>query len=306
MRILLTGVTGYVGAALAPRLRQDGHELRGLSRHPDAIDPALGAEPVAGDAVSGEGLPAAMEGVDVAYYLIHSMEPSSNGSFADRELRAAENFARAAESAAVTRIVYLGGPVPANGRISTHLRSRLAVEEALLTAARDSVAFRASIVIGARSRSFRFLVRLVERMPLLAVPAWKDNRTAPIDERDVIELLARAADSDAIGGQSLDARGREIVSYGELISRIRDLMLVGRPIVGLPHLTVTPIASRIASVIAGEEHELIGPLMESLDEDLLPRDDRAAELLGVRLHTLDAAIERSLRVWEASEPLRAR
>jgi uncharacterized protein YbjT (DUF2867 family) len=306
MKILLTGVTGYVGAALAPRLRRDGHELRGLSRRPELVGGALGLDALAGDAVSGRGLEAAMDGIEVAYYLIHSMEPSSDGAFAARELAAARNFARAAGQAGVRRIVYLGGPVPSSGRISGHLRSRLAVEEELLGAGGDSVAFRASILIGARSRSFRFLVHLVERMPVLALPAWRGNRTSPVDERDVIELLARAAASDAVGGQSLDARGPGIVSYGELIERIRDLMLVGRPVLSLPRLTLTPIASRIASVIAGEQHELIGPLMESLDEDLLPRDNRAAELLGVRLHSLDAAIERALRVWEASEPLRAR
>ncbi len=305
MRILLTGVTGYVGGALAPRLLRDGHELRGLTRRPDALA-ADGVELVRGDAISGAGLERAMDGVEVAYYLIHSMEPSADGSFAHRERASAENFAGAAQRAGVGRIVYLGGPLPAGGRISSHLASRLAVEAVLLEATPQSVAFRASIVIGARSRSFRFLVRLVERMPVLAVPAWKDNRTSPVDERDAVELLARAADSDRIGGQSLDIRGRDIVSYGELIERIRDLMLVGRPIVWLSRLTVTPIASRLAAVIAGERHELIGPLMESLDEDLLPRDDRAAELLGVRLHSLDAAIEHALHRWEAVESLRAR
>lgn len=187
-----------------------------------------------------------------------------------------------------------------------HLRSRLAVEQVLLEATPCSVAFRASIVIGARSRSFRFLVRLVERLPVLVVPGWGENRTSPVDERDAIELLARAATSEQVCGQSLDIRGAEVVSYGELIERIRDLMLVGRPTIGLGHLTVTPIASRVAAVIAGEQHELIGPLMESLGTDLLPRDDRTAELLGVRLHSLDAAIERSLRNWEAVESLRAR
>lgn len=304
MRILVTGVTGYVGAALAPRLQRDGHELRGMSRRADT--PQLGFDVVRADAVSGEGLERAMDGIDVAYYLIHSMEPSTDGGFGTRERRSAENFARAAERAGVGRVVYLGGPVPTGGRISAHLASRLAVEEVLLAATPGSVAFRASIVIGARSRSFRFLVRLVERMPVLAVPAWKDNRTAPIDERDAVELLARAAASDRVGGESLDIRGRDVVSYCELIERIREAMLVGRPIIGLSRLTVTPIASRIAAVIAGEQHELIGPLMESLDEDLLPRDDRAAELLGVRLHSLDAAIEHALRRWEEVEPLRAR
>jgi uncharacterized protein YbjT (DUF2867 family) len=306
MKILLTGVTGYVGATLAPRLLRDGHELRGMTRRPERAAEGLGFELVRADAVSGEGLERAMDGIEVAYYLIHSMEPSTDGAFGARECSSAENFARAARQAGVRRVVYLGGPVPASGRLSPHLASRVAVERVLLEATPDSVAFRASIVIGARSRPFRFLVHLVERMPLVPLPAWKDNRSAPIDERDMVALLARAATSDRIGGESLDIRSRDIVSYGELIERIRDLMLVGRPIIGFSHLTVTPIASRVAAVIAGEEHALIGPLMESLDEDLLPRDDRAAELLGVRLHSLDAAIEHALRQWEAVESLRAR
>jgi nucleoside-diphosphate-sugar epimerase len=182
----------------------------------------------------------------------------------------------------------------------------MAVERVLLEAMPESVAFRASIVIGARSRSFRFMVRLVERLPVLALPAWHPNRTQPIDERDVIEALARAATSDAVAGQSLDIAGRDVVSYGELIERIRFHMLVDRPTVSFNRITVTPIASRVASVVASETHELIGPLMEGLETDLLPRDERALALLGVRVHSLDAAIERSLREWERDEPLRAR
>jgi hypothetical protein len=107
-------------------------------------------------------------------------------------------------------------------------------------------------------------------------------------------------------GQSLDLGGPDEVTYGELIERIRDHMLLSRPTIGFKRLTLTPLASRISALIAGERHELIGPLMESLDQDLLPRDGRAAELLGVRLHSLDAAIEHALRQWEAIEPLAAR
>ena len=306
MKILVTGVTGYVGSTLTPRLLRDGHDVVGLTRRSGAGPGELGIPLVTGDAVSGQGLDRAFDGVEVAYYLIHSMEPSQDGAFSTRELAGAENFAAAARDAGVRRVIYLGGPVPASGEVSAHLRSRLAVEEVLLQATPCSVAFRASIVIGARSRSFRFLVRLVERLPVLVLPGWRENRTSPVDERDAIELLARAATSDHVCGESLDIRGAEVVSYGELIDRIRDLMLVSRPMLGLGNLTVTPIASRVAAVIAGEQHELIGPLMESLGTDLLPRDDRAAELLGVRLHSLDAAIERSLRNWEAVESLRAR
>ncbi|HEY8764695.1 MAG TPA: NAD-dependent epimerase/dehydratase family protein [Solirubrobacteraceae bacterium] len=306
MNVLLTGITGYIGSSLAPRLQRDGHEVRGLSRRPR--DDGNEIPILASDAVSGAGLEQALEGIDVAYFLIHSMETAaqSDGAFGERERAAAENFAAAAVAAGVRRIVYLGGLVPEGGPTSPHLKSRLAVEETLLSALPDSVAFRASIVIGARSRAFRFLVRLVERLPVLAVPAWHANRTQPIDERDMVELLARAATSDQVGGQSLDVGGPDVVSYGELIDTIRDHMLVDRPTFSFKRLTATPITSRLASAIAGEDPELIGPLMESLGSDLLLRDDRAAQLLGVRMHSLDAAIDRALRDWEAVERLAAR
>ena len=314
MNILVTGITGFVGASLAPRLERDGHAVRGLSRHPPLTPPAI---PIAaGDAVTGEGLADALTGIDVAYFLIHSMEPvvespSTDGARADvafgaRERTAAENFARAARAAGVQRIIYLGGLVPDGGPASAHLASRLAVEEILLGATRCSVAFRASIVIGAKSRSFRFLVKLVERLPVLAVPAWHSHATRPIDERDVIEVLARAAISEEVCGQSLDLGGPDTVTYGELIDRIRDHMLLARPTISFKRLTLTPIASRLSALIAGERHELIGPLMESLDHDLLPRDNRASEFLAVRLHSLDAAIEHALGEWEATERLAAR
>jgi uncharacterized protein YbjT (DUF2867 family) len=302
MHVLITGTSGYIGSRLAPRLQRDGHSIRGFSRHP-----APAPFPVfEGDAVTGRGLEQALTGSDVAYFLIHSMEPSPNGSFAARDRAAAENFARAAQAAGVRRIVYLGGLIPLGGPVSVHLASRLEVEETLLAATPESVALRASIVIGAGSRAFRFLVRLVERLPVLALPAWRTRRTTPIDERDMIELLARSATSDRVAGRSLDVAGPEEVTYGELIERISDSLLLGRPTIGFKRLTVTAIASHVAAVIAGEDHELIGPLMESLSTDLLPGDTDAAELLGVHLHSLDSAIEHALREWEATEPLAAR
>jgi hypothetical protein len=150
------------------------------------------------------------------------------------------------------------------------------------------------------------MVRLVERLPMLAVPAWHEHRTAPIDERDMVALLVRSATAENVCGQSLDVGGPDTVSYAALIDRIRHHMLVNRPTLRFKRLTLTPIASRVAALIAGEEHELIGPLMESLEYDLLPRDDRAARLLRVRMHSLDAAIEHALRDWESHEQLAAR
>jgi uncharacterized protein YbjT (DUF2867 family) len=306
MRILITGVSGFVGAALAPRLAADGHELIGVARDPSRVDPALPlAEVARADLIGGEGLAAALDGVEVAYYLIHSMEPSQDGRYDARERQAADAFADAASDAGVRRIVYLGGPVPSDRPPSPHLRSRLAVEHALLSAVPGSIALRASIVIGARSRSFRFLVRLVERLPLLPLPAWQRFRTQPIDERDMVGYLAAAATAEAAESRSLDIAGPQALSYGEMIERIADALLVGRQYLPLG-FSLTPVASAVAARVAGERLELVGPLMSSLDGDLIVDDSEARELFGVRLHSFDAAVEHALREWESREVLRAR
>jgi uncharacterized protein YbjT (DUF2867 family) len=314
MRFLVTGASGFIGSLLVPRLCADGHEVRALGRDPARIRTALArrdeqalarAEIVRADAVTGEGLAQALRDVEVAYYLIHSIERSSDTRFPypKRDRIAAENFAQAAAGAGVERIVYLGGLIP-HTDASRHLASREDVERVLLATIENSVALRASIVIGAGSRSFRLLVRLLERMPLLTLPSWRDLRTQPIDERDVIEMLVACADA-RLPRRTLDIGGPAVLSYGEMLQTIAELMLINRPTITL-NMKLTGITARVAAAMAGEDPELVLALMEGLSSDLLPAEHHAAELLGVRLHSFAAAVEHALLEWERSEPLAAR
>jgi uncharacterized protein YbjT (DUF2867 family) len=312
---LVTGGTGYVGSRLLLRLAADGRPVRALARQPELLSELLpGVEGVRGDLLTGAGLEEALEGCTTAYYLVHSMEPAANADFAGRDRRMAEAFGDAAARAGVERIVYLGGIVPAAqpadgappGPLSPHLGSRLEVEETLLAAVPGSTALRASIVIGAGSASFRLLVRLVERLRVLPLPRWRRNRTQPIDERDVIEFLARTPQVPDAAGRSLDVVGPDVMTYGRMIERIADLMGVGRIPLGL-NRSLTPPASAVVAAVTGQPIELVRPLMESLETDLLPRDpDEAARLYGLRPHRFERAVEHALAEWESLEPLGAR
>ncbi len=298
MKILVTGVSGYVGSLLAPALLAGGHTVRGLARTPSRVHLPPAITIVKADLSSGTGLAAALDGIEVAYYLVHSMEGTTN--FSTQELLAAERFAGAAEAAGVRRIIYMSVLTPADeADYSEHVKSRLAVEAALAARGAEVIVLRASIVIGAKSRSFAFLLRIVQRFPVMVLPPWRKNRTAPIDERDLLRLLVAAATASVDRPLSVyDAVGPDVLTYGELTKLISNELLVSRPAVPIP-VSLSALTAPIAAAVSGEDLGLVQPLMASLGEDLLPRDPDPHEIeLPRPHHSMESAVGRALRMSE--------
>ena len=195
-QVLITGATGYVGGHLAPELLRRGLDVRCLVRDPRRATLPGGREVVQGDVLDEPTLAPALDGVDVAYYLVHSMGAGRRRLRRSATARAPTAFARAARAAGVRRVVYLGG---LEGGDSEHLRSREEVADILAAAVPDTVHARAAMVIGAGSASFLILRHLVDRLPAMVCPRWIDTRTQPIAIRDVVATLARARRPDARG-----------------------------------------------------------------------------------------------------------
>jgi uncharacterized protein YbjT (DUF2867 family) len=295
---LIVGATGYVGTLLTRALVAEGRAVRAL--------PA-GAQTVRGDVLNDEGLDAALEGCDVAYYLVHSMEAGA-GTFEVRDRLAAENFVAACRRTGVARVVYLGGIEP-SGPVSPHMRSRLEVERILMEGLAGATSLRASIIIGAGSPSFRLMVRLIERIPVLPLPPWRARRTQPIAERDVVQCLVHTPLIDAAAGRSIDIVGPDPLSYAEILEGIADELDVDRPALRLSGFTA-PAFAAVASRIAGSDVDLVRALMGSLNADVLPRSERAAqemeELFGFRPLPFVRAVRRALADWERDEQLAGR
>ena len=304
---LIVGATGYVGTLLTNALVREGRAVRAFSRHPPKLEHGSPVEAVRGDVLKDEGLDQALEGCDVVYYLVHSMEAGAS-SFEDRDRQAARNFVAACRRARVDRVVYLGGIEP-SGPLSPHMRSRLEVERILMESLSGATGLRASIIIGAGSPSFRLMVRLIERIPVLPLPPWRERRTQPIAERDVVECLVRTPLIGATSGRSIDLVGPDELSYAEILSGIAAELGIDRPPVELPIFTA-PAFGVVASRIAGADTDLVRALMGSLNTDVLPRSERAAnevaEIFGLKPLGFVRAVRRALADWEREEPLAAR
>ncbi|HEX7291170.1 MAG TPA: NAD(P)H-binding protein [Conexibacter sp.] len=263
-RVLLTGATGYVGGRLLPLL-SDG-ELRCLVRNPERVSDAVRPYAVRGDALSGEGLDAALDGVGVAYYLIHSMGGSAD--FAAHDRRAAETFGAAAAAAGVRRVVYLGGL--SRDVSSAHLRSREEVAQILARHVPQLVHVRAAMIIGAGGASFEMLRALVQRLPAMVCPRWIDTRTQPIALGDVVRALRALRDRPDVAGD-VELGGADVVSYREMMARTARLLGRRPPsIVRVPVLTPR-LSSYWVQLVTPVDAGLVRPLVDGLREEMVVR-----------------------------------
>ena len=280
MRCLVTGATGYIGGRMVPRLLDRGFAVRAMARNPDRLDGVDWhdrVEAVRGDLGEPDSLTAAFDGVDVVYYLVHSM--GSAKDFVGEEARSARNVVAAAQRAGVRRLVYLSGLHPSGVKLSPHLRSRVAVGDILLESGIDAVVLQAGIVIGSGSASFEMLRHLTNRLPAMTTPKWVHNKIQPIAIDDALHYLVAAADAAMQTSRTWDIGGPDVLEYGEAMQVYAEVAgLRRRLIVALPFLTPT-IASLWVGLVTPMPPGLARPLIESLEVDAVMADHDVDELI---------------------------
>ena len=293
-RILLTGATGYIGGRLLRRLEELDCSVRCLARRPEFLQSQVGpqTELVRGDVLDAASLSSALHGVDVAYYLVHSM--GSTGNFVEQDRQAARNFANAARVAGVRRIVFLGGLGEDVDALSPHLRSRHEVGDLLRASGVLVLEFRASIVIGSGSLSFELVRALVERLPVMVTPRWVRVLAQPIAINDMLAYLIAARDLPVTQSTTFEVGGPDVVSYADLMREYARQRGLRRWMIPVPVLTprlsslwlglVTPLYARVGR-----------KLIDSLRHPTVVRDRSALAKFAVRPIGVRAAIAQALR-----------
>ncbi|MEP7025433.1 MAG: SDR family oxidoreductase [Actinomycetota bacterium] len=297
---LVTGASGYIGGRLVPALRDAGHRVRAMARDPGKISSRPWSDDVEiarADVMDAAAVRAALQGVDVAYYLIHSLD--KGGSFEQRDRAAAQSFATAAKEAGARRIVYLGGISSCpSGELSPHLRSRGEVGGVLLASGVPVAALQAAVIIGSGSASFEMLRYLTERLPAMITPRWVHTPVQPIAVRDVLRYLVGCASLPAEVSRRFDIGGPDVLTYGEMMNRYaRVAGLRKRLIVPVPLLT-TGLSSFWVGLVTPVPAALARPLVESLRNEVVCSEHDIARYVPDPpggLMPLDQAIELALR-----------
>jgi len=281
MRALVTGATGFIGGKLVTTLAGGGHDVRCLvrdrTRGRDLA--AAGAELHEGDVTRPDTLTGAGQGVDVAYYLVHSMGRGGGGDYAERDRKAAANFARMATTEGVKRVIYLGGLGDRPG--SPHLRSRHETAEVLRAGGPPLTYFRAAMVVGAGSESYRTLRYLVERLPAMIAPAWLSTPTQPIAVNDVLEYLAAAPHVPASEGREIQIGGPDVLSYAEMLDRMAEVLArPRRPKLRVPLLS-PGLSSLWIGLVTPVDAGVARPLVEGLSTETVVTDPSGSSLFEI-------------------------
>ena len=292
-RILITGATGYVGGRLRVALEAKGLPIRCVARRPEYLAGRVGplTEVVAGDCLQPETLHAALDGIDTAFYLVHSM--GSTGNFEDEDRTAAVNFGAAAATAGVRKIVYLGGLGDTRKELSRHLRSRQETGVWLRKGGVPVIEFRASVILGSGSLSFELIRNLVERLPVMLCPTWVRVLAQPIAIEDVIAYLEASLALPA-EDRILEIGGSDRMSYADIMLEYARQRGLRRVLIPVPMLT--PRLSSLWLGLTTPLYARVGrKLVESIRHPTLVTDDAALRVFAVRPMGVRSAIERAIR-----------
>jgi uncharacterized protein YbjT (DUF2867 family) len=293
-RMLVFGATGYVGASLVPRLLREPCTVRASGRNRKVLEARdwPGAELVEADALLPDSLPAALAGVDTAYYLVHSMAAGSD--FGRLDLQAAENFAAAADAAGVRRIVYLGGLVPADAE-SEHLVSRRETGMRLRAGRVPVTEIRAGIIVGPGSAAYEVIRDLVNHLPLMLTPRWVRSRSSPIALDNLLEYLVRVARLDEAAGKVLDAAGPDYLSYEDMMRQFGQA--VGRRPLIIPVPVLSPtLSARWLGLVTAVPSNIARALIGGLKHDLPAEDAELRRLVPQTLLGFRDSVAAALRV----------
>lgn len=291
--ILVTGATGFIGRRLVPALLDAGHGVRAMTRRPEAYDGP--GEAVGGDVHDASTLAPALEGVDVAYYLVHSLDADD---FEARDAAAAHAFGEAAADAGVRQIVYLGGLGADDEDLSAHLRSRREVEGLLGAGGVPVTVLRAGIVVGRGGVSWELTRQLVKNLPAMVVPRWAATRTQPIAVDDVIRYLVGVADEPRALGRVFEIGGPETMTYVEMLEVASEVARGHRtPIVRVPVLTPR-LSSYWLSLVTDVDVTTGRNLIDSMGTEVVVTDHSIRGLVPVDPVPYSEAVRRALEDTE--------
>lgn len=294
MRVLLTGANGYIGRRLKRWLQaQHSGSLRLMVRHRASIsqDALDDCEVVEGDVLKPQTLTSALQGVDVAYYLVHSL--AAGERFKELDRQGAENFRAAAIAAGVRRIIYLGG-LGDKDQASEHLVSRIETGEILSSCPDDvqTLWFRAGVIIGSGSTSFEIVRNLVQKLPVLVTPRWVSTKAQPIAVDDVIAFLGQAASLEVAGNRVIDI-GSEVMSYGEMMLATARVMGLRRFLIPVPLLTPR-LSSYWLALFTPVPYPVARALIDGLGSEVLVRNDEASRLFASVPLSYEEAVRRAI------------